>query len=118
MRAMSLRGVRMPSSGPRWVWMLLLALWLPLAQGVAAAHAISHLGTPTQQRDAAPSALDAHCAQCLIAASVGAGALPSAAPAVAVPHAVHAAPQAAAIAEPASTRALGYRSRAPPSHLH
>jgi len=119
MRAMS-RGVRMPSlgSGPRWLRALLLALLLPLAQGVAATHAITHHGTPAQQRDAAPSALDAHCAQCLIAAPLGAGALPSARPAVAPPPAVHMAPPTGTVVEAASAAALAYRSRAPPSLLH
>lgn len=118
MRAMSLRGVRVPSSGsgPRWVWALLLALLLPLAQGVAASHAITHHGTP--QRDAAPSALDAHCSLCLIAAPVGAGALPSTPPTTAPPTAAHEAPQTAAAVESAGAPALAYRSRAPPSLLH
>src|SRR5262245_49240007 len=104
MCGMSLRGVRMPSSGPRWAWVLLLALWLPLAQGVAARHAITHHAT-TQQRDAAPNALDTHCAQCLIAAPVAAGALPSTGPVFAAAHAVHALPQLAAIADTASAPA-------------
>jgi hypothetical protein len=120
MRAMSLRGVRalLWGPGPRWLQALLLALLLPLAQGVAATHAITHHGTPTPQRDAAPSALDAHCTLCLIAAPVGAGALPSTAPTTAAPTAVHAVPQAAATVDPASAPALAYRSRAPPSLLH
>ena len=120
MRAMSLRGVRMAwlESGPRWAWALLLALLLPLAQGVAASHAVTHHGTPAQQRDAAPSALDAHCTLCLIAAPVGAGALPSAAPTSAAPAAAHVAPQTAAAIQRAIAPALAYRSRAPPSLLH
>ena len=117
MRAMSLRGVRLPSAGPGWAWVLLFALWLPLAQAVAAGHAITHHGTP-QQRDAAPNALDAHCALCLIAAPVGAGALPSNSPTLAAPHAVHALPQDAAVTVTASAPALAYQSRAPPLHLH
>jgi hypothetical protein len=120
MRAMSLRGVRalLWGPGPRWVRALLLALLLPLAQGVAATHAITHHGTPTPQRDAAPSALDAHCTLCLLAAPMGAGALPSAQPAVTAPCTVHGMPQAAAAVDPASALALAYRSRAPPSLLH
>jgi hypothetical protein len=116
MRAMSLHGMRRLTSGSRWAWMLLLALWLPLAQGVAARHAVTHHGT--LQRDAAPSALDSHCAQCLIAAPIGACALPSTAPAVAAPRAVHAVPFGATVADTASAPALAYRSRAPPSRLH
>ena len=120
MRAMSLRGVRMPwlQSGPRWAWALLLALLLPFAQGVAASHAVTHHGTPASQRDAAPSALDAHCTLCLIAAPVGAGALPSTAPTTAAPAAAQVAPQTAATVDPASAPALAYHSRAPPSLLH
>jgi hypothetical protein len=121
MRAMSLGPLlRMPSSrpGPRWAWALLLALLLPLAQGAAAGHAITHHGTPAPLRDAAPSALDATCVQCLLAAPVGAGALPSTPPAFDVPGAAHATPPAPAFSEPASALALAYRSRAPPSSLH
>jgi hypothetical protein len=88
---------------------LLLALLLPLAQAVAASHAITHHGTPAQQRDAAPSALDATCVQCLLAAPVGAGALPSTPLALAVPGGAHAAPPAPAFFEPASDLALAYR---------
>jgi hypothetical protein len=109
----------MPSRpGPRWAWALLLALLLPLAQGAAAGHAITHHGTPAQQRDAAPSALDATCVQCLLAAPVGAGALPSTPPAFTVAGLAHVAPAAPLFVEPASALALAYRSRAPPSRLH
>lgn len=120
MRAMSLRGVRMPVSGAarRWVWALLLALLLPLAQGIAVAHTITHHGTPVQQRDAVPSALDAYCALCLMATPVGAGALPSTPPNVAAHVAAHAAPPCAAAVEPAGAPALAYRSRAPPPRMH
>ena len=110
----------MPSSrvGARWAWGLLLALLLPLAQAAAAGHAITHHGTPAQQRDAALSALDATCVQCLLAAPVGAGALPSTPQAFAATGAAHAAPMAPFFVEPASALALAYRSRAPPSRLH
>jgi hypothetical protein len=120
MRAMSPRGwLRMPSRpGPRWAWALLLALLLPLAQNVAARHAITHHGTPAQQRDAAPGALDASCVSCLLAAPVGAGALPAAPPAFVAPCTAHAAPAAPFAAQPASALALAYRSRAPPPSLH
>jgi len=110
----------MPSSrsGSRWAWVLLLALLMPLAQSVAARHTITHHGTPSQQRDAAPSALDATCVQCLLAAPVGAGALPGAPPAFALLGTAHAAPASPLLVEPASALALAYRSRAPPSRLH
>ena len=102
---------------PRWAWALLLALLMPLAQSVAASHTITHHGTP-QQRDAAPSALDATCVQCLLAAPLGVGAPPSTpapfrAIAVAQP-----APAADATVDPTSALALAYRSRAPPVRLH
>jgi hypothetical protein len=121
MRAMSLPAAsRVPlnGSGPRWPWMLLLALLLPLAQNLAAGHAITHHGTLERQSDAAPSALDATCVQCLLAAPVGAGAPPSAPPLFTAPHTPHAAPATPALVEPASARALAYRSRAPPAPLH
>ena len=120
MRAMSLRGVRMPwsESGPRWAWALLLALLLPLAQGVAASHAVTHHGTPAQQRDAAPSALDAHCTLCLIAAPVGAGALPSTAPTTAAPAAAHVAPRPRRVRTRERASARLPQPRAAPSLLH
>jgi hypothetical protein len=121
MRAMSLREwLRMPPSrsSPHWLRALLFALLVPLAQGVAASHSITHHGTPAPQRDGAPGALDATCVQCLLAAPVGAGALPSAPLAFAVPHAALAAPATPRFAQPASALALAYRSRAPPSRLH
>ena len=116
MRAMSSRAV-WSRTGPRWAWMLLLALLLPVAQAVAAGHTITHHG-PAQQRDAAPAALDAHCAQCLLAAPVGAGAPPSAPLVFAAHHAAQPAPAALVVTQPASALALAYRSRAPPTALH
>jgi hypothetical protein len=117
MRAMSLRGLHKPSSGPgpRWLWSLCFALLLPLAQAAAASHAITHHGT---QRDAAPTALDAYCAVCTMAAPVGTGALPSAPALLPGSDAVHAAPARPADSPPASALALAYRSRAPPLRLH
>jgi hypothetical protein len=121
MRAMSLPAKsRMPfiGSGPRWAWALLLALLLPLAQGLAARHAITHHATSAPARDAAPSALDATCVQCLLAAPVGGGALPSTPPTFEASDVAHAAPVARHSVGPASALALAYRSRAPPSRLH
>jgi hypothetical protein len=117
MRAMSSPGW-FPRSGPRWAWTLLLALLLPLAQAVAASHAITHHTTPSPQRDAAPTALDATCVQCLLAAPIGAGALPDTPPAFTLPCTAHAVPAAPLLVQPASALALAYRSRAPPSRLH
>lgn len=68
-------------------WLLCLALCLPLAQVAGAAHALSHLGAPAHsQRLDATAAGDA-CALCVVAASLGAGALPTApcAPGVSAP---------------------------------
>jgi hypothetical protein len=121
MRAMSPRQwlrMPLPRPGPRWAWALLLALLLPLTQAVAASHAITHHATPSQQRDAAPSALDATCVQCLLATPIGAGAPPCTPPAFLAPSAAHATPEAPALVEPSSALALAYRSRAPPSRLH
>jgi hypothetical protein len=119
MRAMPLGHLLrlLPRSAPRWACALLLALLLPLTQSVAASHAITHHGTPAQQRDAAPGALDATCVH-LLATPVGTGALPSTPPVFVLPGAAHAVPAAPTFPEPASARALAYRSRAPPSHLH
>ncbi|MCW5657822.1 MAG: hypothetical protein KIT60_08965 [Burkholderiaceae bacterium] len=117
---MPLRGwLRIPSaSGPRWAWALLLALVLPLAQGAAARHAVAHHGAPAHERDAAPNALDTTCAQCLLSAPVGAGALPPTTPAFTPPQTAHAAPKGARLVQAAGAPALAYRSRAPPASSH
>jgi hypothetical protein len=100
------------------VRVLALALLLPLAQAVAAAHIITDHGAP-QQRDESGSSglLDAPCALCLSATPLHGGALPCASAPTLPPPALHAAPPAAAPVEHTSADALAYQSRAPPIAL-
>ena len=90
----------------RFLWSLLLALILPLAQVAAAAHEVSHV-------KGAPQSIQ--CDQCAAAAAVSGGAAastPSALPAIAP---LAAAPVFVETAAPASTPFAAFRSRAPPS---
>ena len=115
--------MRAPRSRPvpqrRFTWLLWLALLLPMAQSVAAWHAVSHSG-PDASDDAngkqAPH--PSHCDLCLTAAAISGGALPGAAPSLAHPAARHEVPQAAFASVWLALPARAYRSRAPPLALH
>ena len=97
-------------------WLLWLAFLLPLAQGVAAAHAVSHADV---RGDVDGKALHgSHCDLCLSAAAVVGGALPGHAPALRVPAAEHEAPQESSIGAWVAAPAHRYRSRAPPFAAH
>ena len=92
-------------------WLLWLALILPIAQAMAGAHALSHIG------DRADDGLAqwVHCDLCLAAADLGAGAPvaePAALPAAA---ATHVAPQRAAASAPRAADAGLPPARAPPA---
>ena len=103
--------------GPRHLaWLLWLALLLPLAQGVAAAHAVSHADF-TGERDGKALHIS-HCDLCLTAAAVTGGALPSQPPALLVDPAPHAMPLAQPVGVMSSAPAWAYRSRAPPFASH
>jgi len=97
----------------RFAWLLWCGLLFAFAQGVASAHAISHIGQDAgRMRDA--GLIHGPCAVCLIGASIAGGApLPAEPPALPVvrPDVPHdASPHTAR-----STRAeIPYRSRAPP----
>ena len=104
----------------RFAWLLWLALLLPLAQAASGWHVLSHgLREPdekiaAQDKKAPPVG---HCDQCLIAAAIGGGALPSPASFVPQSFARHESPSlvfaTAGYASPAGI----YRSRAPPLAL-
>lgn len=127
-----MRSIRLPAAASlrrRHVWLLWLALLLPLSQGAVAWHALSHafqgtvqeVGQQVGQQAAAPTDDDqaaahaAHCDLCLTAAALGSGALHRAPVVLPAADARHQAPWALAHAQPAVARAWAYRSRAPPA---
>lgn len=102
----------------RFAWLLWLALLLPIAQATAAGHAFSHLGTPAESSELdGKKALAQHadCALCVVAAAMGAGALPSTPPTW--PHlaAGHEEAQVLFISFAPGPLVRAYHSRAPPS---
>jgi hypothetical protein len=103
----------------RFVWLLWLALLLPMAQASAAWHALSHTRPDASGAADGKQALHQnHCDLCLIAATVSGGAL--AGEPVSPPHSTarHELPRTASssVWQPAPTRA--YDSRAPPLASH
>jgi len=114
--------MRAPSSRPasqrRFMWLLWLALLLPMGQSVAAWHALSHTRADSSDADGKQAPHPTHCDLCLTAAAVSGGALPSQAPALPQLSARHAAPQAAADSVWLALPALAYLSRAPPRSSH
>lgn len=104
-----------PATRRRLVWLLWLALLLPLAQALSLGHGLSHVVQAAGTGDdgkAAPHAL--HCDLCLAAQAVTGGAPPADAPGLLPGTAVHVAPRAAADSVAPAPLALAYRSRAPP----
>lgn len=94
-------------------WLLWLALLLPIAQAMAGAHALSHVG---ERQDDGVAHL-VHCDLCLTAAHLGAGA-PAAEPA-ALPDssADHALPVAAQAAAPRAGELGLPPARGPPASV-
>ena len=105
----------LPQRAMAW---LLLAL-LPLAQAVAAGHAVSHLAGSGQGSQEDRQALHAaHCQLCICAATVAAGALPATLPTLTLPPLRQAAPAPAVAHAWAPPFAAAYDSRAPPNFTH
>lgn len=103
-----------------FAWLLWLAMLLPLAQGAATWHAMSHAAAAVSggETDSDAKALHAtSCALCLSAAAIGDGVVPAAAPGPVLLAASHAAPPAAALPKRAAADWPAYRSRAPPSFV-
>lgn len=102
----------------RLAWLLWLALLLPLAQSAALAHGLTHLparaGTQALHEGAA---LEAPCDLCLMAAALGAGAVPAATARLTPPPAADALLLPLARDVWSSPAPQLYRSRAPPSAL-
>ena len=97
----------------RFAWLLWCGLLFAVAQGVASAHAISHIGEDAGRVHDA-GLIHGHCDLCLIGASIaGAAPLPAEPPALPqvradVPH------DASPYIAPATRVEIPYRSRAPP----
>ena len=108
-----------PASQRYFMWLLWLALLLPMAQVAAAWHVLSHTSVDASDAADGKRALPhpTHCDLCLAATAVSSGALPSAAQTLAHSTVHHPAPQAAVGDVWEATPAPVYRSRAPPSAL-
>jgi len=106
-----------PASRRHLVWLLWLAMLLPLAQATANWHALSHAAAAASggETDSDSKALHASsCALCLSAAVVGSGALPSAPLGLLLLASSHAAPQVAVHGVHHAIDWPAYQSRAPP----
>jgi hypothetical protein len=119
MRSSPLRGrLSLVCPTSRWGWLLLLALLLPLAQTLAAAHSLIEHSAPSQTSEPGKKALlEAPCSVCVSAAGIGAGALPCADTPFAAVFATHAVPATRPTARTLAAGTLAYRSRAPPIAL-
>lgn len=103
----------------RLVWLLWLALLLPVAQGVATWHGFSHAGLDAgSQTDGEQALHPTHCSLCLIAGAIDGGALPGKALSLPQTLARHELPQAAVSSVWLSSPPQAYRSRAPPPASH
>lgn len=97
------------------MWLLWLALLLPVGQVAAAWHALSHTGLETSSEPDGDKGLHpTHCDLCLTAAEIGGGGLAGAPPSLPHVAARHELPQAAVHGVWLAPPARAYRSRAPP----
>lgn len=103
---------------PRRLLAWLLLMLLPLAQAVAAGHAVSHLAGSKGASDEQQALHAAHCQLCITAATVAGGAPPTALPALPVLDVAQAAPASPVAAPWLPAPAPLYRSRAPPAFTH
>jgi len=95
-------------------WLLWLAFLLPVAQAVAAAHAISHVRPEACQTSIDACAQVSSCELCLLGAALAGGAPAGDPPILALPQLRAAPPATVAVASPDSRFDPCYRSRAPP----
>ena len=104
--------------GPRHAtWLLWLALLLPLAQGMATWHALSHARADVAERQDGKALHASQCDLCLTAAAVTGGALPGHPPALPADVVAHATPLARLAGRASTAPVLAYLSRAPPSPM-
>jgi hypothetical protein len=102
-----------PTSPSRLAWLLVFGMLFAFAQGVASAHAISHIGQDAgRTRDGGLG--HAQCDLCLIGATIGGAApLPDAPPALPLVHA-EVPRDATTCSAPSRRPDRPYQSRAPP----
>jgi hypothetical protein len=100
----------------RLVWLLWLALLLPIAQAAAMSHALSH--AVADGDDDRQAVHQTHCDLCLTAAALSGGALPEQRPSLPHPVARHVAPQVASSGVWFALPTRAYLSRAPPIAQH
>lgn len=98
----------------RFAWLLAAALLLPVAQAVAAAHAVSHDCGTAQQAGGEKSHLQ-HCPLCTAAAVLGNNVLPGTPAQLALAPAAHAVVPATAWLPAAAVQAHLPPSRGPPA---
>jgi len=105
----------------RVLWVLCLALLVPLAQGWSGWHAFSHLSSTQSKPDSSERESHAlhlaHCELCLAAAAIDAIAPPTAALHLAAPSLAEAQALLAPGHGPFSRPLRAYQSRAPPSRF-
>jgi|GEM_PF-5581252 len=100
----------------RHLWILLLALLLPLAQVAAAAHEVSHVSSALET--GSKSGLHGgHCDLCALAAQVDGGAAPASPAMFVAPELRQPAPARPLGIEPRVGINTGFDSRAPPHTL-
>jgi hypothetical protein len=107
---------------PHWAWLLWLALLLPLAQGVANGHVLSHVNGDTSAANANFGAAGGKhalhqtvCDLCLTAAAIGGAAPFDAPPPLPYVAASHTTPLAQSTGVWQALLARAYLSRAPPT---
>ena len=100
------------------VWLLWLALLLPVAQVAATWHTLSHAGVDKGDAQDKPAHHQTQCELCLTAAAVTGNAPPDERPPLPHPAVRHAAPQAASSGVWFAPPTRAYRSRAPPFVPH
>jgi hypothetical protein len=111
---MVLASLRRLIAARQLAWLLAFALWLPLAQWLAATHALLHLHASVAEEADRPAHLPESCDTCVVAATL-AGAAPAVdCPAVLPRRGARVQPLAPAPGELPQSHRAGYRSRAPP----
>jgi hypothetical protein len=101
-----------------FAWLLWLALLLPLAQGAAAWHALSHTGADLSPEHDGKALHATHCDLCLTAADVIGGVLPGEPPPLFFATVRHTTPLPQPVGAASVAPARAYLSRAPPFASH
>jgi hypothetical protein len=107
-----------PALRRRLVWLLWLAMLVPLAQLAAHWHAVSHVQRDGGDAEGKQALHQTHCDLCLTVAAVSGGALIGKTPAAAHSPAHHSTPRHHATSVWMAAPLQAYRSRAPPFASH